>query len=222
MIKDGSAALLAAANPRYSTGHTIAKNTYDHLAANLKPALLDMASAPMLSKRHLRTGQWDTPAISSRIIRRLLHPIAVMIPTALALCELSGGSGDDFITAIVLGCEVEYRAFRWPSGRQNNTLSAFTLPPSAALSARRRLRLPSPQSRSRDDGKSARSRGCEASGLMKAESDPTEGRPSISDGTCGTEWGDRGSARARRIRRTSRDIRSRAFAIECIFAQSNR
>ena len=39
----------------------------------------------------------------------ILHPIAVMIPTALALSEFRGRSGIDFITAVALGCEVTYR-----------------------------------------------------------------------------------------------------------------
>jgi 2-methylcitrate dehydratase PrpD len=39
----------------------------------------------------------------------ILHPIAVMIPTALGLCETEARDGRDFITAIALGCEVTYR-----------------------------------------------------------------------------------------------------------------
>jgi len=39
----------------------------------------------------------------------ILHPIAVMIPTSLAISELAGASGRDFVTAVALGCEVTYR-----------------------------------------------------------------------------------------------------------------
>jgi len=39
----------------------------------------------------------------------ILHPIAVMIPTSLALSELAGASGRDFVTAVALGCEITYR-----------------------------------------------------------------------------------------------------------------
>ena len=39
----------------------------------------------------------------------ILHPIAVMIPTTLALCEANQKSGRDFLTAIILGCEMTYR-----------------------------------------------------------------------------------------------------------------
>jgi 2-methylcitrate dehydratase PrpD len=39
----------------------------------------------------------------------ILHPIAVMIPTALAMSELTGRSGADFVTAVAVGCEVTYR-----------------------------------------------------------------------------------------------------------------
>ena len=39
----------------------------------------------------------------------ILHPIAVMIPTSLAMCELTGRSGADFVTAVALGCEITDR-----------------------------------------------------------------------------------------------------------------
>jgi 2-methylcitrate dehydratase PrpD len=39
----------------------------------------------------------------------ILHPIAVMIPTSLAICELTRRSGADFVTAVALGCEITYR-----------------------------------------------------------------------------------------------------------------
>ena len=39
----------------------------------------------------------------------ILHPIAVMIPTALAMAERELRPGADLIGAVALGCEVEYR-----------------------------------------------------------------------------------------------------------------
>lgn len=39
----------------------------------------------------------------------ILHPVAVMVPTALAMAETRGRSGRDMATAIVLGCEITYR-----------------------------------------------------------------------------------------------------------------
>ncbi|MBL4767801.1 MAG: MmgE/PrpD family protein [Rhodobacteraceae bacterium] len=39
----------------------------------------------------------------------ILHPISVMIPVALALCEAEGRFGRDFLTAVILGCEITYR-----------------------------------------------------------------------------------------------------------------
>ena len=39
----------------------------------------------------------------------ILHPIAVMVPTSLALSELVGASGRDFVAAVALGCEITYR-----------------------------------------------------------------------------------------------------------------
>ena len=39
----------------------------------------------------------------------ILHPIAVMVPTALAVGERTGARGIDLLGAVTLGCEVEYR-----------------------------------------------------------------------------------------------------------------
>ena len=39
----------------------------------------------------------------------ILHPIAVMIPTALALSEMQNRNGHEFINAVALGCEISYR-----------------------------------------------------------------------------------------------------------------
>lgn len=39
----------------------------------------------------------------------ILHPIAVMIPTALALSETEGRSGAEALAAVALGCEITYR-----------------------------------------------------------------------------------------------------------------
>jgi 2-methylcitrate dehydratase PrpD len=39
----------------------------------------------------------------------ILHPISIMVPTALALSEAHGRGGADFLTAIALGCEITYR-----------------------------------------------------------------------------------------------------------------
>lgn len=39
----------------------------------------------------------------------VLHPVAAMLPTSLALCELTGSRGSDFVTAVVVGCEITYR-----------------------------------------------------------------------------------------------------------------
>lgn len=39
----------------------------------------------------------------------ILHPVAVMVPTSLALAEIEGRSGAEFLAAVALGCEVTYR-----------------------------------------------------------------------------------------------------------------
>ena len=39
----------------------------------------------------------------------ILHPLAVMVPAALAVSEMTGNTGAEFMTAVALGCEITYR-----------------------------------------------------------------------------------------------------------------
>ena len=91
MIKDGSAALLAAANPRYSTGHTIAEHVRS-LGGEPQAGVVGHGFRTNAVQAALANGTMGYACdIEPHHPEATLHPIAVMIPTALALCELSGG-----------------------------------------------------------------------------------------------------------------------------------
>ncbi|MEC8773870.1 MAG: MmgE/PrpD family protein [Pseudomonadota bacterium] len=173
MIKDGSAALLAAANPRYSTGQTIAEHVRS-LGGEPQAGVVGHGFRTNAVQAALANGTMGYACdIEPHHPEAILHPIAVMIPTALALCELSGGSGDDFITAIILGCEVEYRVSMAIGPAEQYALgfhpSAVCGTFGATAAAASILNL-DPETTERALGLA----GCEASGLMAWESDPTE------------------------------------------------
>jgi 2-methylcitrate dehydratase PrpD len=103
----------------------------------------------------------------------ILHPIAVMVPTALALSEMQGRSGRDFIAAVALGCEITYRVSMAMNPKE---LYALGFHPSAvcgafgaAATAAYLLRL--------DVDATVRAlglAGLQASGLMAWQDDPRE------------------------------------------------
>jgi 2-methylcitrate dehydratase PrpD len=103
----------------------------------------------------------------------ILHPISIMIPTALALSQAHGRSGPDFMTAIVLGCEMTYRVSMAMDPKQ---LYAIGFHPSAvcgtfgaAAAAAHLLDLDAEQT-VRAFGLAA----LQTSGLMAWEDDPNE------------------------------------------------
>ena len=103
----------------------------------------------------------------------ILHPISIMIPTALALSEAHGRSGQDFITAIAVGCEITYRVSMAMNPKE---LYALGFHPSAvcgtfgaAAAAAVLLELNVEQT-TRALGLA----GLQASGLMAWEDDPRE------------------------------------------------
>src|SRR5690606_4438176 len=103
----------------------------------------------------------------------VLHPIAVMVPAALALCEHLGKPGRDLVAAVVIGCEMEYRLSMALGPVEQYHLgfhpSAVCGCFGAAAAAAFLLGL--------DEAQVTRAfglAGCQASGLMAWESDETE------------------------------------------------
>src|SRR5437660_496383 len=103
----------------------------------------------------------------------ILHPVAVMVPTALAVGELVGAGGADFLAAVALGLEVEYRVSVALGPAEQYALgfhpSAVCGAFGAAAAAAFLVKLDA-EAVERAFGLAA----CQASGLMAWESDPTE------------------------------------------------
>lgn len=103
----------------------------------------------------------------------ILHPIAVMIPTSLALSEKLGRNGRDFLTAIALGCEITYRVSMAMDPKELYGLgfhpSAVCGVFGAAAAAAYLLRLNTEQT-----VRTLGLAGLQASGLMAWQDDPNE------------------------------------------------
>ncbi len=109
MIKDGSAALLAAANPSYSTGRTIAAHVQT-LGGTPQSGVVGHGFKTNAVQAALANGTMGYACdIEPHHPEAILHPIAIMTPVAMALAELEGASGADLIAAVAIGCEIEYR-----------------------------------------------------------------------------------------------------------------
>ena len=109
MILDGSGALLAAANPKISTGKLIAKFV-DELGGKATSSIVGHGFKTSVVNAALANGTMGyTCDVEPHHPEGVLHPIAVMTPTALAVSEMTGASGADFVAAVILGCEIEYR-----------------------------------------------------------------------------------------------------------------
>ena len=109
VVLDGSACLLAAANPAWPTGRLIAGFVRDQGGApeasvvghgfRTGPAHAALANGTM---GYACDFEPHHPAA-------ILHPVAVMIPAALAVSQHTRASGRTFLAAVALGCEIEYR-----------------------------------------------------------------------------------------------------------------
>lgn len=109
MILDGSGALRAAADPRISTGKLIAKFVAD-LGGSTDASIVGHGFKTNVVNAALANGTMGYACdVEPHHPEGILHPIAIMTPTALAVSELTGAPGADFVAAVVLGCEIEYR-----------------------------------------------------------------------------------------------------------------
>ena len=109
MILDGSGALLAAADPRISTGRLVAAFAREQ-GGSPQASVVGHGFKTGAVHAALANGTMGYACdVEPHHPEGVLHPIAVMIPAALALAEANGLSGARLVTAIVLGCEIEYR-----------------------------------------------------------------------------------------------------------------
>ena len=173
VVRDGSAALLAAANPDYSTGRLIAAFARDQ-GGTPEASVVGNGFRTSAVMAALANGTMGYACdIEPHHPEGILHPIAVMIPTALAVGERVGADGARFLAAVALGCEVEYRVSMALGPAEQYALGFH---PSAvcgcfgATAAAACLLGLDADGVTRAFGLAA----CQASGMMAWESDPTE------------------------------------------------
>lgn len=173
VLRDGAAALIAAANPDYSTGRLIADFVRDQGGA----AVASVVGAGFRTSEVMAALANGTMGYACDIEphhpEAILHPVAVMLPTALAVGERVGAGGAQLLAAVALGLEVEYRLSVALGPAEQYALgfhpSAVCGGFGATAAAAFLLNLPA-EAVVRALGLA----GCQASGLMAWESDPTE------------------------------------------------
>ena len=173
VVRDGTGALIAAANPDYSTGRLIAAFVRDQ-GGTPEASIVGNGFKSSVVMAALANGTMGYACdIEPHHPEGILHPIAVMIPTALALGERVGADGARFLAAVALGCEVEYRVSMALGPAEQYALgfhpSAVCGCFGATAAASFLLGL--------DRAATVRAFGlaaCQASGMMAWESDPTE------------------------------------------------
>ncbi|MBI3516548.1 MAG: MmgE/PrpD family protein [Proteobacteria bacterium] len=173
VVRDGSAALLAAANPDYSTGRLITGFARDQ-GGTPEASVVGNGFKTSAVMAALANGTMGYACdIEPHHPEGILHPIAVMIPTALAIGERVGADGARFLAAVALGCEIEYRVSVALGPAEQYALGFH---PSAvcgcfgATAAAGFLLGLDTEAATRAFGLAA----CQASGMMAWESDPTE------------------------------------------------
>lgn len=173
VVTDGIGALLAAANPAYSTGQRIARFVRDQ-GGTPEASVVGGGFKTSVVNAALANGTMGYACdVEPHHPEAILHPIAIMVPTALAMAERTSASGADFLAAVAVGCEIEYRV---SMSIQPVELYNLGFHPSAIAGcfgatacAAFLLKLNAEQS-IRAFGLA----GCQASGMMAWESDPTE------------------------------------------------
>ncbi len=172
-VRDGAGALLAAANPDYSTGRLIADFAREH-GGKAEATLIGQGNKTDCVNAALANGTMGYACdMEPHHPKGILHPIAIMGPTALAVGERVGASGRSFLAAVALGCEVEYRTSMALGPAEQYALgfhpSAVCGAFGATAAAGFLLGLDA-EAMVRAFGLA----GCQASGMMAWESDPTE------------------------------------------------
>jgi 2-methylcitrate dehydratase PrpD len=174
VIYDGVGALIAATHPEFST--------FRHISAFAED-LGGTAEATLVGAGGIRSNAVNAALANGTLgyacdmephhPEGILHPVAVMMPTALAVGERVNASGQDFIDAVILGCEIEYRVSIALGPREQYDLgfhpSAVCGCFGATACAAFLLGL--------DQDAVVRALGlaaCQASGMMAWESDPSE------------------------------------------------
>lgn len=173
LVHDGAGALIAAANPAYSTGRLIAGFVREQGGAEVASVVgHGFKTSPVMAA--LANGTMGYACdVEPHHPEGILHPVAVMTPTALAVGELVGATGAQFLAAVALGLEVEYRVSVALGPAEQYALGFH---PSAVCGAFGATAAAAFLLGLKPDGvvRAFGLAGCQASGLMAWESDPSE------------------------------------------------
>jgi 2-methylcitrate dehydratase PrpD len=173
VVRDGAACLLAAANPAFPTGQRIAAFVREQ-GGHAQASVVGQNLRTSVSMAALANGTMGYACdFEPHHPEAILHPVAIMLPVALALAERTGASGLELLAAVALGCEVEYRVSMAIQPVQMYNLgfhpSAVAGCFGATAAAATLLGLDAQECVS-----ALGLAGCQASGMMAWESDPTE------------------------------------------------
>lgn len=109
LARDGIGALFAAIHPSVTASQGIG-DFVETIAGPGKATLIGRGRSVDPVSAALANGTLGYAAdFEPHHPEAILHPVAVMVPTALAVSETEGRRGDEFLAAIALGCEIEYR-----------------------------------------------------------------------------------------------------------------
>ena len=172
-VRDGAAALLAATNPKFSTGRLMAEFARERGGKGESTIIGGGFKADCVNAALANGTMGYACDIEPHHPEGILHPVAVMTPAALAVGERVGASGLNFLVAVALGLEIEYRTSMALGPAEQYALGFH---PSAvcgcfgATAAAGFLLGLNKEQMIRAFGLAA----CQASGMMAWESDPTE------------------------------------------------
>lgn len=175
LVFDGIGTLYAATHPKVTASRGIAEFVLDQSSCGPQQATLIGQNQKIgVVNAVLANGTLGYACdFEPHHPEAILHPIAVMLPTALALSEAENSNGREFITAIALGCEISYRVSMAMNPRELYALgfhpSAICGTFGAAVTTAHLLKL--------DQRATVRALGLAAlqtSGLMAWEDDPRE------------------------------------------------
>lgn len=173
VVLDGTAAILAATDPALSTGSLIGEFCEGQGGSGAASLIGRGVTTDPVSAALANGTLGYACDVEPFHPEAVLHPIAAILPAALAVAEHVGAGGADLLGAVALGCEVEYRVSMALGPVEQYNLgfhpSAVCGAFGTAAAASWLLKL-SPDAVERTFGLAA----CQASGLMAWESDPTE------------------------------------------------
>lgn len=109
LVHDGIGVLVAATHPSVTASHGIGAHAEAHGGPG-RSVLVGRGRRTDPAMAALANGTLGYAAdFEPHHPEGILHPIAVMVPSALAVAEAEGRSGADFLAAVALGCEITFR-----------------------------------------------------------------------------------------------------------------